>query len=160
MPQSKLSEEDTPPVSAPEAADEMPSLAISSEKVCFIALKARELDAKDVVTDPDDGSNPTDDNMIAVLEDHGDDAVLQELTSFIAGLSEDEQIDLVSLTWLGRDDNTVEDWEALREEATRAHSTRATQAAEYLLGIPLLSDYLQEGLAQLGRSCEGLESIG
>jgi hypothetical protein len=93
-----------------------------------------------------------------VLENHGDDPVLQELTSFIAGLSEDEQIDLVALTWLGRDDNTVEDWEALREEATRAHSTRATQAAEYLLGMPLLSDYLNEGLAQLGRSCADIES--
>jgi hypothetical protein len=159
MPQSKLIEKNAPG-SAPDAGDEVPSLAISTEKVCFIALKARELDAKDVVTDPDDGSNPADDNMITVLEDHGDDPVLQELTSFIAGLSEDEQIDLVALAWLGRDDNTSEDWEALREEAARAHSARATQAAEYLLGMPLLSDYLHEGLAQLGRSCEGIESIG
>ena len=149
MPQFKLIEKNAPPGSALDAGDEVPPLAISAEKVCFIALMARELDAKDVVTDPDDGS-------IIVLEDHGDDPVLQELTSFIAGLSEDEQIDLVALAWLGRDDNTSEDWEALREEAARAHSTRATQAAEYLLGMPLLSDYLHEGLAQLGRSCESI----
>jgi len=59
--------------------------------------------------------------MISVLENHGDDPVVEELTSFISSLSEDEQIDLVALAWLGRDDNTIEDWPALREEAARAH---------------------------------------
>jgi hypothetical protein len=47
-----------------------PSLSISPEKVCFFVVKAREFDVKDVVTDPDSGSNPTDDAMLAVLEDH------------------------------------------------------------------------------------------
>jgi hypothetical protein len=157
-PRSRQIEEETPPASAPDAADDLPALTISPEKVCYIILKAREYDAKDEVTDPDDGSNPSDDNMISVLEHHGDDPVLEELTSFIASLSEDEQVDLVTLAWLGRDDNTVEDWDALREEAARAHSTRATQAAEYLLGMPLLSDYLEEGLSLLGLSCDGLQS--
>jgi hypothetical protein len=31
-----------------------PDLSISPEKVCYIIVKAREFDAKDVVTDPDD----------------------------------------------------------------------------------------------------------
>jgi hypothetical protein len=35
-----------------------PSLSITPEKVCFFILKAREFDVKDVVTDPDSGSNP------------------------------------------------------------------------------------------------------
>ena len=38
-----------------------PSLTISPEKVCFIIVKAREFDAKDEVTEPDPGSNPSDD---------------------------------------------------------------------------------------------------
>lgn len=135
--------------------DELPPLAISPEKVCFIIVKAREFDAKDAVTDPDDGSNPSDDNMIAVLEDHGDDPVEHELTSFISDLSEDEQIDLVTLTWLGRDENTLADWPSLREEATGAHRTRTTHTAKYLLGIPLLGDYLEEGLSMFGQSCSG-----
>ena len=140
-------------VQGAESAPDLPALCISPEKVCFVIVKARELDAKDAVTDPDDGSNPTDDNMISVLEDHGDDAVLQELTAFISGLSEDEQVDLVALAWLGRDDNTIDDWEGLREEAARAHGTRTTGTADYLLGMPLLSDYLDEGLSQFGQSC-------
>ena len=149
MPRSKRIEADSP--------SDMPALAISPEKVCYIILKAREFDAKDAVTEPDTGSNPTDDNMISVLEDHGDDPVQEELTSFISDLSEDEQVDLVTLAWLGRDDNTVEDWSALREEAQRAHSTRATHTANYLIGMPLVADYLQEGLSLLGRSCDEFE---
>jgi hypothetical protein len=135
----------------------MPALAISPEKVCFVIIKAREFDVKDAVTEPDAGSNPSDDKMIAVLENHGDDPVVEELTSFISCLSEDEQIDLVTLAWLGRDDNTIEDWPALREEAARAHATRAKQTAHYLLGMPLLADYLEEGLSLFGQSCEEFE---
>jgi hypothetical protein len=83
--------------------------------------------------------------------------VLEELTAFISSLTEDEQVDLVALAWLGRDDNTIEDWETLREEAQRAHRSRTTHTADYLLGMPLLSDYLEEGLAQFGQSCVDVE---
>ena len=84
--------------------DAKPDLSISLDKVCFFVLKAREFDVKDVVTDPDSGSNPSDDAMISVLEDHDDDPTQQELRSFIDALTEDEQIDLVALTWPGRGD--------------------------------------------------------
>lgn len=131
-----------------------PALAISPEKVCFIIIKAREFDAKDVVTDPDPGSNSSDDHMISVLEDHGDDPVAQEISEFINAMTEDEQIDLVALMWLGRGDGTIEDWSELRGEANRAHNRRT---AAYLLGVPLLPDYLEEGLSQFGLSCNDME---
>jgi hypothetical protein len=132
----------------------VPPLAISTDKVCFIIIKAREYDVKDVVTDPDSGSNASDDGMISVLEDHGDDPVAQEIRGFIAAMTEDEQVDLVALTWLGRGDGTIEDWADLRAEALRAHNRRT---ASYLLGIPLLSDYLEEGLSQFGKSCDEVD---
>jgi hypothetical protein len=138
---------------APSDGSDSP-LTISREKVCFVIIKAREFDAKDAVTDPDPGSNPSDDNDAAVLEDHGDDPVVEELTSFINSLSEDEQIDLVTLTWLGRDDYSASDWAEVRAEASRAHNKRT---ANYLLGIPLLGDFLEEGLSMLGFSCEEFE---
>ena len=78
-------------------ADSDPDLSIATDKVCFIAIKAREFDVKDLVTEPDPGSNPTDDGMIAVLEDHPDDPVLRELTDFIGGLSEDEALSLITI---------------------------------------------------------------
>ena len=130
--------------------DNLPDLQISPSKVCYIIAKAREFDAKDVVTDPDDASNPTDDAMISVLEDHRDDPVVQEIAAAIFGMSEDEQIDLVTLAWLGRGDGSIEDWDELRAEAARAHNKRT---ASYLLGMPLLADYLDEALSQFGHSC-------
>ena len=67
-----------------------PTLSISPEKVCFFIVKAHEYDIAD------SGANVADDGMI--------DPTFQELTAFINGLTEDEQVDLVALTWLGRGD--------------------------------------------------------
>ena len=91
--------------------------------------------------------------MLDVLEDHEDDPTFQELTTFINALNEDEQIDLVALTWLGRGDATINEWDELRAEAARLHNNRT---AAYLLGKPMLGDHLEEGLAQFGLSCDGL----
>lgn len=132
-----------------------PTLSISPEKVCYLILKAREFDVKDVVTDPDSGSNATDEGMLSVLEDHGDDPTYRELRAFINALNEDEQVDLVALTWLGRGDAALDEWDALRAEAARAHNKRT---AAYLLGTPLLPDLLEEALAQFEISCEDYES--
>lgn len=129
-------------------------LTISPEKVCFIIIKAREFDAKDAVTEPDPGSNPSDDKDAEILEDHEDDPVVEELTSLIDSLSVDEQVDLVALTWLGRGDYSAGDWPEVREEAARAHNEHT---AEYLLGTPLLGDFMEEGLSMLGYSCEEFE---
>jgi len=132
----------------------IPDLAISAEKVAAILDRARRFDVKDAVTDPDPGSNASDDAMLSVLEDHSDDPVRTELTAIIRGLNEDEQIDLVALAWLGRGDGELDDWDDIRAEASRAHNRRT---AEYLLGIPLLGDLLEEGLAQFGHSMEEFE---
>ena len=133
----------------------IPDLAISAEKVATILAKARQFDVKDVVTDPDSSSNASDDAMLSVLEDHADDSVRSELIAIIRGLNEDEQIDLVALAWLGRGDGDLEDWEDIRAEAARARNKRT---AEYLLGMPLLGDHLEEALAQFGHSTEEFEN--
>jgi hypothetical protein len=128
-----------------------PTLSISPEKVCFFIDKAHQYDVKDAVSDPDSGSNAADDMMLDVLEDHPDDPTEQELTAFINTLNEEEQVDLVALTWLGRGDGEISEWNNLREEAARLHNKRT---AAYLLGKPMLGDHLQEGLAQFGYTYE------
>ena len=142
------------PTQAELPADSDNVLTISPEKVFFAIVRAREFDAKDEVSEPDSGSNPSDDMDVAVLEDHDDDPVVEELTAFINSLSEDEQVDLVALAWLGRDDYSANDWAEVRAEAARAHNERT---AAYLLGIPQLGDFLEEGLSTLGYSCEDFE---
>jgi hypothetical protein len=130
----------------PEGVD----LGINPEKVCFIIAKARAFDVKEGMSDPDSGSNATDDGMADVLEDAPDDATYQETVEFIRALDEEEQVNLVALAWVGRGTYQLSDWgEALRI----ARNERNTRTAEYLLGLPLLGDYLEEGLAAFGESC-------
>jgi Protein of unknown function (DUF3775) len=130
---------------------EPPTLSISPEKVCFIVFKVREFDVKDAPSLSDDGSDPADDEMRSVLEDRPDDPVVRELVGFINAMSFDEQVDLVTLMWMGRGDGTIADWYELRDTACSEHTKHT---ARYLLGTPLLADFLAEGLAQFGRSCE------
>jgi Protein of unknown function (DUF3775) len=132
----------------------IPELAISPAKVAAIIARARQFDVKDVVTDLDSSSNASDDATLSVLENRNDDPVQTELTAIIRGLNEDEQVDLVALTWLGRGDGELDNWDDIRAEAVRAHNRRT---AQYLLGMPLLGDYLEEALTQFGHSAEEFE---
>ncbi len=130
----------------------MPELAISVDKVAFLIEKTREFDVKEAETDPDSGSNPTDDDMIDVLEDDGGDPVAQEISGFINAMTEDEQIDLIALMRLGRGDGSIEEWNDLRREAAEV---RGRSTSRTLLGEPLVSDYLAEGLDAFGLSWTG-----
>jgi hypothetical protein len=136
-------------IGTPNEERAMPELAISAEKVGFLIVKAREFDVKEAAADPDSGSNASDDNMIDVLEDNGNDPVVREIAGFIGALTEDEQIDLVALMRLGRGDGTLEEWKDLRRQASEG---RRGLTARYLLGEPMLGDLLAEGLDEFGLS--------
>ena len=125
-------------------SDATPSLDLASDKVAFIILKAREFDVKEEDSDPDEGSNPVDDNNADVLEDAADDPVREELVGAIEGLDEDERAELIALAWLGRGTYDLEEWDEAVATARREHRKRG---AEYLLSLPLLGDYLEDGLA-------------
>lgn len=133
---------------------EVGDLTISLEKLAYFVLKVREYDVKDAPNDVDGGSNASDDGMVSVLEDHRDDPVRAELFAFINGLNDDEKVDLVALVWLGRGDGDFDDWDELRAQA----AANKHRTARYLLGIPLVGDFVEEGLEQLGGSLSELES--
>ncbi len=131
----------------------MPELTISPEKVAFLIEKAREFDVKEAGSDPDSGSNAVDDDMLDVLEDNGQDPVVRELSGFIRALNEDEQIDLVALMWLGRGDGSIEEWDDLRARAVEArgeYRNPRSETVRYLLGEPMLGDFLADGLDEFG----------
>src|SRR5438105_8430991 len=127
-------------------------LGINIDKVCHIIAKARQFDAKEAITDPDSGSNAMDDGMTDVLEDLpvGQDATRLELVEFIRSLDEDEQFNLIALAWVGRGTYDLTEWQEALRAARSEHSKRV---AEYLLTLPLLGDYLEEGLAAFGENC-------
>jgi hypothetical protein len=121
-----------------------PSLDLPLDKVSFIILKAREYDVKEEDTDPNTGSNPIDDGQTDVLANKQDDPVREELLGAIRSLNEEERPRLIALAWLGRGTYGKEEW---REAIATARSEHSRRAAEYLLGLPLLGDYLEDGLA-------------
>jgi hypothetical protein len=127
----------------------MPELTISPEKVGFLIEKAREFDVKEGASDPDSGSNGADDDMIDVLDDNGHDPVVREITGFINALTVDEQLDLIALMRLGRGDGTLDEWKELRRDG--AEETDG-DTVEYLLGEPMLGDFLADGLDEFGLS--------
>lgn len=135
-----------------EVPDEPPLLSISLEKVCFVVVMAREFDVEEEETDSE--SDPSEERAAPLLVEEDQNPIEEELVEFINDMSVDEQIDLVAIAWLGRGDGSIADWDDLRQQATDAHSEHT---ATYLLGMPLLPDYLSEGLAAFGYSCEESE---
>jgi Protein of unknown function (DUF3775) len=129
-------------------------LQISPAKVAHIILKAKEYDAKVATWDDSRESGDAADDPESILEDFATDATRGELATFIAGLNVDEQTSLVALTWVGRGTYTADQFD---EAATTASEERVNPTHVYLMGIPLLSDYLAEGLELMGVSAVDAE---
>ena len=129
----------------------MAGLEISPAKVGFVIVKAREIAAK--VAAWDDGAT-TDHDAESILESFSDDATQDQLKEFIRDLNVDEQASLVALAWIGRGSFAPEE---LDEALSTARAERVNRTEDYLLGMPLLPDYLEEGLERLGYSVEDAE---
>jgi hypothetical protein len=134
-----------------ESIPSMPD--INPQKVCFIATMARELLSEDEGSEPD-GSNDSDDGERSILTDAAYPAVHAEFVQYVADLDEDETAALVALLWIGRGDFEAREWE---EAVAQARDRRETATATYLLGEPLLPDYLEDALAAFGHSCHDFD---
>ena len=125
-------------------------LQISPAKVAQVIIRAREIDAKvgtwDTAGDDADADS--------ILEARAGDATEAELRAFIDGLNDDEQTSLVALMWIGRETYGADE---LAEAIDTARMERTGPTSRYLLGVPLLSDYLEAGLDALGISVEDAE---
>ena len=129
-------------------------LEIEPETVYFLILKAREFDDKDAPGTPDEDVTPAEEAIESDMHYYADEPVAQEIKDTIEALNDDEQAELVALTWIGRGDFTVEEWS---EVVRTARQRRTNPTADYLLGTPMLGDYLEEGLTQLGLTVEDME---
>jgi len=129
-------------------------LDMDKDKVCFVVVKAREFDAQVPMVEEETDTVAPDDDFPDEPMFNTDNSNGQELKAWIDGLNWDEQCQMVALTWLGRGDFAKEDW----DEAVKTAGDRHTEhTAEYLLGMPLLADSLEEGLAQFDLSCEDFD---
>ena len=114
-------------------------LQITADKIAHVIIRAREMEA--------------DFGGLGEVEDYGS-AAAADLREFIANLNDDEQASLVAVMWIGRETFDAEEL----EEAIMTAKTEATAPTEdYLMGVPMLGDYLEDGLNALGISLEEAE---
>lgn len=123
----------------------MPELSLSSDFLAWLVAKTHEFDVKDSST----GEAEDDDQIASILEDRGDDPVFDELVTAIEDLNERQQIELVALAWLGRAEEEGGGGDSFEDLFELARGERVNKTSTYLLGMPLLADYLEEGMAKL-----------
>lgn len=130
-------------------------LEIATDKVGHVIIRSREYDTKVDPTSEPTSLDRDDRTSETILEDLPGDATGQELRDFLGSLNEDEQASLIALAWIGRDTYAAAE---LDEAIETAKSEHRTNAVRYLMSLPLLSDYLEEGLDKLGLSVEDAEA--
>ncbi len=124
----------------------MDEITLNPEFLRSLILKLRALMAQEDEVSPDSGSNPSDDEGPATLQDSPDNLIRQEIAAQIEDLEPDQQAELVALMWIGRGDLEPEEWpEALELAADRADGA----TSHYLMTHPHVADYIDEGVDRL-----------
>ena len=129
-------------------------LDINPETVRYIANMAREFQDQEQVIAEDEPLTDINEWSGEGVVEHHDDPIYSEMKTAIEDLEPDQQVQLVALMWLGRGSFTVNEWQAALKEAGDNWNSKT---ADYLMGTPLLSDYLEEGLSQLEYNLEDSE---
>jgi hypothetical protein len=131
-------------------------LTIAPDTVRLIIEKARTISAA-VNEDYEDGAEreielgeDSRDNHHhdGLAEEETEDLTEQELRQIVRELNVDEAAELIALTWIGRGDYEAAEFADAVAEAKQ----RNYRATRYLLGMPMLGDWLEEGLEAIGVS--------
>ena len=126
-------------------------LNLNPQTVCFVIARAKEFQSGETPFASDEVSLQEGEWVDETWQEYASgDTSYQEVKAVIDDLDPDQQVTLIALMWLGRGDYEVEDWDGAGADAAGSLS----QTAEYLMATPLAADYLEEGLALLGYSCE------
>ena len=129
-------------------------LTIAPDTVRLIVEKARAISAA-VNEDYDDGAEHEVEldgdahdthHHDGLAEEETEDQTERELRQIIRELNVDEAAELIALTWIGRGDYEADEFAAAVAEARQ----RNYRPARYLLSMPMLGDWLEEGLEAIG----------
>ena len=124
----------------------MDELSLNPQFLRELILRLRALMAQEDAVSPDSGSNPSDDEGPATLQDNPDDLTRDGVLASIADFEPDQQAELVALMWIGRGDMEPEEWD---EAVALATERSEGPAGPYLLQHPHVADHLDEGLDRL-----------
>jgi hypothetical protein len=130
-------------------------LTIDPDTVRMFILKAKAIGAamNDDYADGSehevelDGDARDSHNHDGLAEEEEENLTEEELRELIDDLNVDEAADLIALVWIGRGDYEAAEWADAVNEAKQRSNKRTSS---YLLGLPMLADYLEEGLEAIG----------
>lgn len=139
-------------------------MEIKPEKVCRIIFAARRVLATEEIRGTYTDSESEEPRVDISLDDdrleqeshrdHEHDPNYSQFKITVDNLTEDDQCELVALAWLGRGDASREEW---RDLLDLAQDRRSDHLVEYLLNMPMLAEYLEDGLGEFGQNCEEFE---
>lgn len=132
-------------------------LPIHQEKINFIISVAREYHegsqamVNEELAEGHNSDTYTEHSLAEIVnnykaEDHAQDSAYNELKGAIDTLNEEEQYNLIALMWIGRGTYSADEFEIAVQDARTTNNKYTTG---YLIEMPLLPDYLEEGLTQL-----------
>jgi hypothetical protein len=94
-----------------------------------------------------DGDGRDNHHHDGLAEEEAENLTEEELRELINDLNVDEAAELVALAWIGRGDYEAAEW----TDAVAAAKERGNKrTAKYLMGMPMLGDWLEEGLEAIG----------
>ena len=122
-------------------------LKISTAKIARAIARAREYGDISASWEPQIQKSFHEDLGDAILDTFQGDTTRGHLAEFIATLTKDEKVSLLAIALIGRGSFPPESLEG----AVRSARSEAVYIEDsYLIGIPLLAEYLREGMEKLG----------
>ncbi|MFC3753978.1 DUF3775 domain-containing protein [Aquamicrobium ahrensii] len=126
-------------------------LSIGPDTVRMLILKAKALNAGmrddfDAGSEHEiefDGDRSDFQHHHGLAEEEAEDLTERELRALISDLNVDEAAELIALAWIGRGDFEPDEWD---EALAAAKQRPLRRTAGYLLGLPQLADWLEQGL--------------
>ncbi|MBL4919295.1 DUF3775 domain-containing protein [Szabonella alba] len=124
----------------------MAALPLNATRIEELVLRFNAVMAKEGTDISDLGGNATDDQVTATLQETDDDLIRDEITQEIESMNDEQQDALVALFWIGRGDAEPAAWEQTKALARQQHEGLVSR---YLLGKPMVGEYLTEGLEKM-----------
>jgi len=116
---------------------------IAEKTVRELILRARGYDGKEQIDDFERDADTAETDAVETLPTGDHDTGREEIEDWITSLDEEAQAELVALYWIGRGDYEGRDFP---EAVGEARDRRTGPTSDYLLGAPLMGDYIELGL--------------
>lgn len=124
----------------------MAALPFNDTRIEELMLRFNAVMAKEGTDISNLGGNATDDQVTATLQETEGDLSRNEITQEIESMNDEQQDALVALFWIGRGDAEPAAWEQTKALARQQHEGLVSR---YLLGKPMVGEYLTEGLEKM-----------